>query len=139
MNFSTLVSAAVLSLSLTASSFAQWSGGNWSSGGFSVGVGGSHGRVSLPNGQSIKTDNINWGVGIGAQSGSYGGYGYPSGYGYPVYNGGYAPAVVMPYYGGGCAPAVVNWYSPFTNTYGGYTPPVYYGGGCYTPQVVMPY
>ena len=64
MNFSTLVSAAVVSLSLTASSFAQWSGGNWNSGGFSVGVNGGYSKTNLPNGQSISNTNVNWGVGL---------------------------------------------------------------------------
>ena len=122
MNFSTLVSSVVVSLALSSAASAQWS-----SGGFSVGVGGSYNKTTLPNGQSITNNNLNWGVGLGGSSFNapvYGGYGYGGGgyggggYGYGGYGGGwgYGGAAVMPYYGGGCAPVVVP-YSPFTRCY----------------------
>ena len=111
MNFSTLVSSVVVSLALSSAASAQWS-----SGGFSVGVGGSYNKTTLPNGQSITNNNLNWGVGLGGSSFNtpYGGYGM----------GGYGGAMVLPYYGGGCYPTVVP-YSPFTRCYA--TP-------MYTPQ-----
>jgi hypothetical protein len=111
MNFSTLVSSVVVSLALSSAASAQWS-----SGGFSVGVGGSYNKTTLPNGQSITNNNLNWGVGLGGSSFNtpyYGGYGM-GGYGMGGY--GYGGAMVLPYYGGGCYPTVVP-YSPFTRCY----------------------
>lgn len=126
MNFITLVSSVVISLSLTTAASAQWS-----SGGFSVGVGGSYNKTTLPNGQSISNNSLNWGVGLGGASTNYpayGGYGYGGGWGYGGGGWGYGGAIVMPYYGGGCAPTVVP-YSPFTRCYA--TP-------MYAPQVFAP-
>jgi len=90
--------------------------------GFNVGVGGGYSRTTLPNGQSITNQNLNWGVGVGGvytnSTLPYGGWG---GYGGGIY----APSV-LPYYGGGCYPRpIFSSYSPFT---GGYVNP------CYTPQ-----
>jgi len=136
MNIVTLASSVVAALAISTSASAQWvSGGS----GLSVGIGGSYNRVTLPNGQKISSNSLNWGVGLGASQsygmgyGGYGGYGmgyggYGMGYGGYGYGGGYYPPAVLPYYGGGCAPVVVP-YSPFTGTYA--TP-------CYAPQIIAP-
>lgn len=138
MNFSILVSSAVISLALTSAASAQWVGGG---SGISVGVNGGYSRTTLPNGQSISNTNVNWGVGMGSSS-SYGA-GYPvyGGYGYGGggYYGGYyapAPAIVMPYYGGGCAPTVVP-YSPFTGGYGNFCVPQWRGPVACYPQAAV--
>jgi len=139
MNFSTLVSSVVISLSLSSAASAQWS-----SGGFSVGVGGSYNKTTLPNGQTISNNSLNWGVGLGGASTNYpayGGYGM-GGYGMGGYGGGwgygggygYGGAVVMPYYGGGCAPTVVP-YSPFTRCY---ATPMYAPQYPCAPAAVLP-
>jgi hypothetical protein len=132
MNFSTLVSSVVVSLALSSAASAQWS-----SGGFSVGVGGSYNKTTLPNGQSITNNSLNWGVGLGGSSfntpygGGYGygggGWGYGSGYGY-------GGAMVLPYYGGGCYPTVVP-YSPFTRCY---ATPMYAPQYPIAPAAVLP-
>jgi len=146
MNFKTLVSSVVVSLSLTAAASAQWSN---SGGGINIGVGGSYGKYKVsetgPNGQTysrtVTNNDLRWGVGVGGYSNTNNGY-YGGGYGGGFYGGGYggyyggggcygggvyAP-VVMPYYGGACAPVVVP-YSPFTGCYA--TP-------MYAPQVIAP-
>ena len=136
MNFSTLVSSVVVSLALSSAASAQWS-----SGGFSVGVGGSYNKTTLPNGQSITNNNLNWGVGLGGSSMNYpayggygmGGYGYGMG-GYGMGGYGYGGAAVMPYYGGGCYPTVVP-YSPFTRTY---ATPMYAPQYPCAPAAVLP-
>ncbi len=132
MNFSTLVSSVVVSLALSSAASAQWS-----SGGFSVGVGGSYNKTTLPNGQSITNNSLNWGVGLGGSSfntpygGGYGygggGWGYGGGYGY-------GGAMVLPYYGGGCYPTVVP-YSPFTRCY---ATPMYAPQYPCAPAAVLP-
>ena len=116
MNLTTFVSSVVVSLALTVSASAQWAAGG---SGFSVGVGGSYSRTTLPNGKVITNNNVNWGVGMGGVSTYGAGYGYGGmGYGYGGYGGmGYGGAMVMPYYGGGCYPTVIP-YSPFTRCYG---------------------
>jgi len=138
MTLKTLVTSIVASLAVSSAASAQWS-----SGGFGIGVGGSYNKTTLPNGQSITNNNLNWGVGLGGSSFNgpmygmgYGMGGYGMGYGgwgyggYGMGYGGYGcyPPVVMPYYGGGCAPVVVP-YSPFTGTY---------ANPCYSPQVIAP-
>jgi len=117
-NFSTLISSVVVSLVVSSVALAQWGGS-----GFSVGVGGSYNRTSLPNGQTITNNNLNWGVGLGGSSYNYpaygvGGYGMGGWGGGWGYGGGYGCGgpVVLPYYGGGCTPTVVP-YSPFTRCY----------------------
>ena len=131
MNFSTLVSSVVVSLVLTASANAQWVGGG---SGVNIGVGGSYSRATLPNGKTVTSNNVNWGIGLGSSSyygGGYGGMGYGGmGYGGMGWGGMgyYGGPIVMPYYGGGCAPVVVP-YSPFTGTY---------ANPCYAPQVIAP-
>lgn len=132
MNFSTLVSSVVVSLALSSAASAQWS-----SGGFSVGVGGSYNKTTLPNGRSITNNSLNWGVGLGGSSfntpygGGYGygggGWGYGGGYGY-------GGAMVLPYYGGGCYPTVVP-YSPFTRCY---ATPMYAPQYPIAPAAVLP-
>ena len=153
MNFSTLVSAVVISLSLSSAASAQWS-----SGGFSVGVGGSYGKYKVsetgPNGQTynrtVTNNNLSWGVGLGGSSTNYpayggygmggygmggygGGWGYGGGYGYGG-GCGYGGAMVLPYYGGGCYPTVVP-YSPFTRCYG---TPMYAPQYPCAPAAVLP-
>jgi hypothetical protein len=132
MNFSTLVSSVVVSLALSSAASAQWS-----SGGFSVGVGGSYNKTTLPNGQSITNNSLNWGVGLGGSSFNtpYGGYGM-GGYGLGGYGGGYGygGAMVLPYYGGGCYPTVVP-YSPFTRCY---ATPMYAPQYPIAPAAVLP-
>lgn len=114
MNLTTIVSSFVAALALTSAASAQWASGG---SGFSVGVGGSYTRTTLPDGKVFTNNNVNWGVGMGSVQ-SYGaGYGM-GGYGMGGYGmGGYYPAAMMPYYGGGCYPTVVP-YSPFTRCYG---------------------
>ena len=138
MNFKTLVSSLVVSLSLTAAASAQWSN---SGTGINIGVGGSYGKYKVnetgPNGRTysrtVTNNDLRWGVGIGSYSNTNSGYyggGYGGGYGYGggCYGGGvYAPAV-MPYYGGCVTPVVVP-YSPFTGCY---------GNPCYGPQIIAP-
>lgn len=148
MNFSTLVTSAVVSLSLTTVASAQWYS---SGGGLNIGIGGSYGKFkdkiseTGANGQTVSrtrtvtNNDFRWGVGMGGYSnnnnygGGYGGgfYGggmeYGGGYGGGYYGGGYG-AQVMPYYGGGGYPVVVP-YSPFTGCYA--TP-------MYAPQVFVP-
>jgi hypothetical protein len=139
MNFSTLVSSVVVSLALSSAASAQWS-----SGGFSVGVGGSYNKTTLPNGRSITNNSLNWGVGLGGSSfntpyggygmGGYGGgWGYGGGYGYGG-GCGYGGAMVLPYYGGGCYPTVVP-YSPFTRCY---ATPMYAPQYPCAPAAVLP-
>ena len=128
MNFKTLVSSVVAAFAVS-SAHAQWAGGG---SGMSIGVGGGYSKTTLPNGKSISTSNLNWGVGLGSSS-YYGAGGYGMGYGgYGAIGWGgmgyYGAPVVMPYYGGGCAPVVVP-YSPFTGVY---------GNPCYSPQIIAP-
>lgn len=134
MNFTKLVSSIVAALVLTTTASAQWAG---SGSVLSFGVGGSYNNATLPNGRTVSSDSLNWGIGFGSASGAGygmpnygGGYAYPwnNGYGYNGYNGyndgcgynswcgGYYPPTVLPYYGGGCNPTPLV-YSPFTNTY----------------------
>ena len=129
MNFSTLVSSVVMSLAISSSAVAQWSNS-----GFSVGVAGSYNKTTLPNGQKITNNSLNWGVGLGGSSfnyPAYGGYGM-GGYGMGGY--GYGGAAVMPYYGGGCYPTVIP-YSPFTRCYGS---PMYAPQFPCAPAAVLP-
>lgn len=124
MNFKTLsvsVVAALSALVLSPSADAQFTS---SGGGFSVGVAGGYSKTTLPNGQTIKNSNLNWGVGVGGVATSstlpWGGGGWGG------YGGGYYAPVVLPYYGGGCYPRpVFASYSPFTGTF---------GNPCYAPQ-----
>ena len=136
MNFNTLVSSVVVSLALSASAFAQWGGSS-----LNMGIGGSYNRTTLPNGRSITSNNLSWGVGLGSASYNYPAYGGWGGYG----GGGCTPAV-LPYYGGGCTPAVLPYYggrcypvvsySPFTNTWGNprYAPQYPCVPAAYLPQ-----
>jgi hypothetical protein len=99
--------------------------------GFSVGVGGGYSKTTLPNGQTIKNSNLNWGVGVGGVSTNstlpWGGGGWGGGWG--GFGGGYYAPSVLPFYGGGYGygwgTPVFASYSPFTGTF---------GNPCYTPQ-----
>lgn len=134
MNFSTLVSSVVVSLALSSAASAQWGGS-----GFNVGIAGSYNKTTLPNGQKITNNSLNWGVGLGGSSynyPAYGGYGmggYGGGWGYGG-GYGYGGAMVLPYYGGGCAPTVVP-YSPFTRCY---ATPMYAPQYPCAPAAVLP-
>ena len=131
MNLKTLsvsVVAAMSALVLSPSADAQFvSNGS----GFNVGVAGGYSKTTLPNGQTIKNSNLNWGVGVGGVSTSstlpWGGGGYGGwGGGWGGYGGGYYAPAVLPWGGGGCYPRpVFASYSPFTGTF---------GNPCYAPQ-----
>lgn len=128
MNLKTLsvsVVAAMSALVFSPSADAQFVS---SGGGFGVGVAGGYSKTTLPNGQTIKNSNLNWGVGVGGVSTSstlpWGGGGWGGGWGGygGGYGGGYYAPTVLPY--GGCRPVFAS-YSPFTGTF---------GNPCYAPQ-----
>lgn len=126
MNLKTLsvsVVAAMSALVLSPSADAQFVSSGSSIG---FGVAGGYSKTTLPNGQTIKNSNLNWGVGVGGVSTSstlpWGGGGWGGGWG--GYGGGYYTPAVLPYYGGYPRPVFAS-YSPFTGTF---------GNPCYAPQ-----